>query len=82
MVPKCSCQCLYCLFFNTQTRHIMKVNETQQLCIAMFSLKPGWIRTRVFCSWGGCYVDCTTPPGQLGYVTCKARPKLARLRTM
>jgi hypothetical protein len=51
-------QCLYFSF------------SIHKLCIlpnsmAMFSLKtlyPGGIRTRVFCPWGGCDVNCATPP--------------------
>jgi hypothetical protein len=48
--------------------------------IAMFSLKktlhPGETRTRVFCSWSGCNVDCATPPqGRIQTISLKRKSK-------
>jgi hypothetical protein len=60
------------IYLKTQT---MPVKSNIHNSIAMFSLKtlnPGAIRNRVFCSWGGWYFDCTTPPGLSYNIHCTA----------
>jgi hypothetical protein len=55
-LKKCFWAAAFISVFNTQTMHI---KPTVNNCIAMLShktLHPGGIRTRVFCSWGGCDV--------------------------
>jgi hypothetical protein len=48
------------LCFKTQTMYIKSIKHN---IIATFS--AGGIRTRVFWAWGGLYVHCATPPGQM-----------------
>jgi hypothetical protein len=57
------------LFFNTQTMHIKSIVHNTIALTSFKTLHPGRIRTRVFCSWGGCNVDCATQPGQYVYST-------------
>jgi hypothetical protein len=48
-----------------QTMHIIYDNGTQQHCYDFpKTLYTGGIRTRAFCSRGGCNVHCATPPRQ------------------
>jgi hypothetical protein len=49
------------------------------LCNPYKTLNPGWIRTRVFCSWGGFGVDSATPPGFIIRVKCTGKQEFTLL---
>jgi hypothetical protein len=51
-------------FFNTQSMHIKSIIHNSIVVYSWKSLFPDGIRTRVFCSWGGCNGHSATPPGQ------------------
>jgi hypothetical protein len=48
---------------NTQCMYIKLITHNSIVMFSQKILHPGGIRTRVFCSWGGCDVHCAMPPG-------------------